>query len=148
MDLQEKTFSVIITGIYFSLPSPAVSLLFALRTVNESQLIFILSLSLLRIICIIPTITPSQQIMEKCRQSDQFQNYSSLLSSLIYFSLFLVHISLSQECIRAACPYLPHIWRDKELCLVLEAGSSYRCFVVFWRLNLALIVRPGKSFTI
>lgn len=92
--LTKKNFSVTITVSYFSLPLAAV-IKFALRTTDESQLIFILSMFLLRIIFTISKITSNQQIMEKCRQPDEFQN-TLVLFPLTYSFLFLVDISLLQ----------------------------------------------------
>lgn len=94
MDSQKKKISVTITVSYFSLPLAAV-IKFALRTTDESQLIFILSMFLLRIIFTISKITSNQQIMEKCRQPDEFQN-TLVLFPLTYSFLFLVDISLLQ----------------------------------------------------
>lgn len=71
---EKSFFSVMIIVTHFSLPSTAINMFFALITVNEFQLIFILSLSLSRIIFRVFRITSTQQKMEKGRQSNQIQN--------------------------------------------------------------------------
>lgn len=114
MGSQKNNFSVTITVSYFSLPLAAVIKLFALRTTDESQLIFILSMFLLRIIFMISKITSNQQIMEKCRQPDEFQN-TSVLFPLTYSFLFLVDISLLQEFIIAVFLTSVNLEKRREL---------------------------------
>lgn len=97
MGSQKKNFSAMITVSYFSLPSAAVIKLFALRTIDESQLIFILSMFLLRIIFTVSKITSNQQIMEKCRQPDEFQN-TLVLFPLTYSPCWCITTAVMYHC--------------------------------------------------
>lgn len=121
---------------------------FALITINEFQLIFILSLSRLRIIFRVSRIIPSQQIMEKCRQSNQFQNtpvfflFSHITFSLLF--VYLYHKNISEQGVHFFL-----IFREpKDIALFWMRELLYWCCLIFWKLNVTLIILPGRSFTI
>lgn len=112
------------------------------------MIFFMLSFSLWRIIFRISRITPTQQIMEKCWQSNHIQN-TPVIFVLFHIPFSLLFVDPYHKNISDQDVHIFLIFRElKDISLFWMRRLLYWCFINFWKLNLTLIIWCGRSFTI